>query len=120
MEERRSEKRHIIPEINRKYVKMEVKVSDIYGPAWLIDLSLHGLRFLSTVKTEMESCVTCKISIPASMSREVSLTVKVHHCEENNGKYITGGEIVEIENTLWLDMFKRVHEFLVARSGEIY
>jgi hypothetical protein len=118
--ERRSEKRHLIPEINQKYVQMEMQDSDANLQVFLIDFSLHGLRFFSSVKQDIGSTIACKLSIPNSMSQIVLLKVEICHVEEAEGEYILGAEIVDVDDTTCLEMFKQVHDFISEREGEVY
>ncbi|MBE9541205.1 MAG: PilZ domain-containing protein [Proteobacteria bacterium] len=120
MIEKRSGKRHLIPEINRKYIQMEMQDSDAFIQVYLIDFSLHGLRFLSPVKQDVGSTIACKLSIPNSMSQVVLLKVDIRHIEEAEGGYILGGEIADVDDTIWLEMFKQVHDFISEREGEVY
>ena len=120
MIEKRSEERHLIPEINRKYVQMEMQDSDVYVRVYLIDFSLRGLRFLSPIKQDAGSIIACKLSIPNSMTQVVLIKVEMRHIEEAEGEYILGGKIVDIEDKTWLEMFKQVHGFISEREGEVY
>ena len=99
---------------------MEVKLSEGYHPAVLIDLSQNGLRFRTNIRVGKKTALTCKISIPDSMSQEVVLKINIRHKEKTKGGYIIGGKIIEVENSLWLEMFKDVHKFISERAGEIY
>lgn len=120
MIEKRSEERHFVPEINRKYVQMEMQDSDAYVRVYLMDFSPHGLKFLSPVKQDVGSTISCKLSIPNSMSQMVLLKVEIRHIEEAEGKHLLGGEIVEVEDKNLLEMFKQVHDFISEREGEVY
>ena len=31
-----------------------------------------------------------------------------------------GGVIVDVGETIWLEMFKHIHAFIVERAGEVY
>lgn len=99
---------------------MEVKLSNGYQPAHLLDLSQHGLRFSTNLRVGKKTSVTCKISIPDSMSEEVVLKIKIRHNEKTREGYIIGGKIIEVENSLWLEIFKDVYKFITERAGEIY
>jgi len=120
MKERRSEKRYLVPEVNRKYVKMEVQASGAYIQAGLIDYSRRGLKFIGPEKIEPGALLNCRLSIPSSMSQVVRLRVAIRYMSEVDGEYLMGGEIIEVDDAIWLEMFKHIHDFISERLDEVY
>lgn len=99
---------------------MEIQTSDSYIQTDLIDYSQHGLKFIGPDKIEVGALINCRLSIPASMSQVVRLAVTIRYVREVEGEYIIGGEISEVGDSVWLEMFKHIHAFIVERQDEIY
>jgi hypothetical protein len=122
MSERRKEKRYNIPEIYRKYVKLKIrKDPGEFLFVDLLDFSPDGIKIRHPSPALVDSSVECSISIPKSLSREISFMARVKYCvQEEDDNYLIGAEIPLSGKNLWLEIFTKVHDFIKERIGEIY
>jgi len=123
MNERRKEKRHNIPEIYRKYVTLKIRKDPAESLfVDLLDFSPDGIKIRHPSQVPVDSSVECIISIPKSLSREISFMARVKYCiqEEGDDHYLIGAEIPLSGKNLWLEIFTKVHDFIKERMGEIY
>ena len=123
MIERREEKRHVVPEIYRKYITLKVReATDEYVPVKLLDFSPKGIRMKSSYEIPVDSTIECLISAPKSITREVPFIGEIRYCiqDELEGDYLIGAEIVETSDRLGFEIFSEVHDFIKERMGEIF
>ena len=123
MNERRKEKRHNIPEIYREYVTLKIrKDPGEFLFVDLLDFSPDGIKIRHPSQVPVDSSVECIISIPKSLSKEISFTARIKYCiqEEGDDNYLIGAEIIQSGKNLWLEIFSKTHDFIKERMGEIY
>ena len=123
MNERRKEKRYAVPEIYTKYVSLSIrKAPDEFQPVDLLDFSLEGIKIRNPSSLPMDCSIECIISIPKSLSREVSFNARIRYCvqEEGDENYLIGAEILQSGKNLWLEIFSKTHDFIKERIGKIY
>lgn len=120
LSERRKEKRYTVPDIYQKYIELKIEIAGDYIQANLLDLSEHGIKIKSPVPLEAGSLRECTLAIPKSLSREIAFTARIRHCFEQSGEFIAGAEIEEVEDTVWFRIFKKVHDFISERAGDIF
>ena len=123
MNERRKEKRHNIPEIYRKYVTLKIRKDPVELLfVDLLDFSHDGIKIRHPSQLPVDSSVECIISIPKSLSKEISFMARIKYCiqEEGDDNYLIGAEIIQSGKNLWLEIFSKTHDFIKERMGEIY
>jgi hypothetical protein len=123
MMERREEKRHVVPEIYRKYITLKVRgASGEFVPVRLLDFSPKGIRMKSSYEISVESAIECLISAPKSITKEIPFIGEVRYCiqDEFDGDYLIGAEIIETSDRLGFEIFSEVHAFIRERMGEIF
>lgn len=123
IEDRRRESRYNVPEIYSHYIVLKIKFGPgNYIPSILLDFSRHGIRLKSPIYIDTDSVMECLISVPASLTKEVSFKVKVRYCTADNAAsdFIIGTEIIEIPDELWFNVFEKVHDFIRDRMGEVF
>lgn len=123
MNERRKEKRHNIPEIYRKYVTLKIRKDPVELLfVDLLDFSHDGIKIRHPSQLSVDSAVECIISIPKSLSKEISFMARIKYCiqEEGDDNYLIGAEIIQSGKNLWLEIFSKTHDFIKERMGEIY
>jgi hypothetical protein len=87
----------------------------------LLDFSPDGIKIRHPSPVLVDSSVECIISIPKSLSREISFMARVKYCvQEEDDNYLIGAEIPLSGKNLWLEIFTKVHDFIKERIGEIY
>jgi len=116
MLERRRETRHPVPEIYREYIRIEVKVGGEFVHADLLDFSERGIKIQSPVPFDAGDERECIVSIPLSLTKDVGFKITVRHCLEDEGLYIVGAEIKEVEDEVWFRMFGKVHDFIAQKA----
>ena len=99
---------------------MELQLEEGALRAVLLDFSRHGLKFSTPESLKPESVIECRLSIPLSLSKEISLTARIRHCTEVEGNYIAGAEIDNVSEDLWFRVFEKVHDFIIDRAGGLY
>lgn len=123
MIERREEKRHVVPEIYRKYITLKVReASGEYGPVKLLDFSPKGIRMKSSYEMPVDSEIECLISAPKSITKEIPFIGEIKYCiqDEFDGDYLIGAEITETSDRFGFKVFLEVHDFIKERMGEIF
>jgi len=123
MIERREGKRHVVPEIYRKYITLKVRESTgEYVPVKLLDFSPKGIRMKSSYEIPVDSAIECLVSAPKSITKEVPFIAEIKHCiqDEFDGDYLIGAEIIETSDRLGFEIFLEVHDFIKERMGEIF
>ena len=123
MIERREEKRHVVPEIYRKYITLKVReASGECVPVKLLDFSPKGVRMKSSYEIPVDSTIECLISAPKSITKEVPFIGEIRYClqDEFEGDYLIGAEIIETSDRLGFEIFSEVHDFIKERMGEIF
>jgi hypothetical protein len=118
--ERRRDYRHRIPEIYQKYVSLKLAAGEGYVEAALFDFSEHGIKIISPFPLATGSLQGCLVSAPASLSREVSFSVRIRHCIEHEGWFIAGARIEEVDDEVWFRVFTKIHDFIKQRVGEVF
>jgi hypothetical protein len=123
MMERREEKRHVVPEIYRKYIALKVReASGEYAPVKLLDFSPKGIRMKSSYEIPVDSAIECLVSAPKSITKEIPFIGEIKYCiqDEFDGDYLIGAEIIETSDRLGFEIFLEVHDFIKERMGEIF
>ena len=123
MSERRREKRYAVPEIYTKYISLRIrKDQDEFQGVDLLDFSLEGIKIRNPSLLPVDSTIECIISIPKSLSREISFMGRIRYCiEEEPGEHcLIGAEVIQSGKNLWLEVFTEVHDFIKERMGDIY
>jgi len=123
MMERREEKRHIVPELYRKYIALKVReATGEYVLMKLLDFSPKGIRMKSSYEIPVDSAIECLISAPKSITKEVPFIGEIKYCiqDEFDGDYLIGAEIIETSDRLGFEVFSEVHDFIKERMGEIF
>jgi hypothetical protein len=123
MRERREEKRHVVPEIYRKYITLKVREdTGDYVPVKLLDFSPRGIRMKSPYKIPVDSAIECLISAPKSITKEVPFIGEIKYCilDEFDGDYLIGAEIIETSDRLGFEIFSEVHDFIKERMGVMF
>jgi hypothetical protein len=123
MRERREEKRHVVPELYRKYITLKVREdTGDYVPVKLLDFSPRGIRMKSPYEIPVDSAIECLISAPKSITKEVPFIGEIKYCilDEFDGDYLIGAEIIETSDRLGFEIFSEVHDFIKERMGEIF
>jgi hypothetical protein len=121
--ERRERERHVVPEIYRKYIFLQVrKSSGQFGAMELLDFSPKGIRMKSSYGIPVDSTIECLISAPKSITKEIPFVGKIRYCihDELDGDYLMGAEIVETSDRPGFEIFSEVHNFIKERMGEIF
>lgn len=118
--DRRRDKRYRIPEIYQKYISLKLATEEGYVEAALFDFSEHGIKIISPVPLAVGALQGCLVSAPASLSKEVSFAARIRQCFEHEGWFIAGAEIEEIHDEVWFRVFKKVHDFIHQRVGEVF
>ncbi|HUL30176.1 MAG TPA: PilZ domain-containing protein [Thermodesulfobacteriota bacterium] len=123
MMERREEKRHVVPEIYRKYITL--KVRDASGecvPVKLLDFSPKGIRIKCPYEIPVDSAIECLIAAPRSITKEIPFTGEIKYCDQDDfdGDYLIGAEITETSDRLGFEVFSEVHNFIKERMGDIF
>ncbi len=123
MKERREEKRHVVPEIYRKYIILKVRgTSGEFGPVKLLDFSPRGIRMKSSDEIPVDSVIECLISAPKSITKEIPFIGVVRYCvqDESEEDYLMGAEIIETSDRLGFEVFSEIHDFIKERMGVIF
>jgi len=123
MAERREEKRHVVPEIYRKYIALRVRgVSGEFAPVKLLDFSPKGIRMKSSYELPIDSTIECLISAPKSITKEIPFIGEIKYCiqDEVEGDFLMGAEIIETSDRLGFEVFSEVHDFIKERMGDIF
>ncbi|GAB4390874.1 MAG: hypothetical protein Kow0025_25870 [Thermodesulfovibrionales bacterium] len=118
--ERRKSRRFQVPEIYQKYVMLKMETGEGYLDVALFDFSEHGIKIVSPVPLKPGSLVGFVISAPDSMSQRVHFKARIRQCFEQEGWHIAGAEIEEVEEEIWFRVFKKVHDFIHQRAGEVF
>ncbi len=114
MQERRKENRYLLPEIYQKHLNMKVKLSDAFVPVSLIDYSTNGIKFRSQFSFDIDSIKEGIVSLSETDSKIILFKVKIRHCKEHNGMFITGGQIEEIADDISIELFKKIHSYIMG------
>jgi hypothetical protein len=123
MRERREEKRHVVPELYRKYITLKVREdTGEYMPVKLLDFSPRGIRMKSPYEIPVDSAIECLISAPKSITKEVPFIGEIKYCilDEFDGDYLIGAEIIETSDRLGFEIFSEVHDFIKERMGVMF
>ena len=115
MAERRQESRYTVPEIYQKHITFKIKNdSGEFVATKLLNVSLRGIKIKDQFKLAVGSVIECSISIPESITKETPFNAKVIYCIENkvDGSYLSGAEITQTSEQLWVNIFLRVHDFI--------
>jgi hypothetical protein len=116
----RREPRHPVPVVYQRYIYLKVKIDHDFVPVILHNFSGSGILFESHVPFEREASASCVISIPQSLSREISFDVRVKHCRKKDNTFFIGAAIEKAVDTTWFDVFREVHDFIMQRQGKVY
>jgi hypothetical protein len=123
MIERREEKRHIVPELYRKYITLKIREdTGEYVPVKLLDFSPRGIRMKSSYEIPVDAAIECLISAPKSITKEVPFIGEIKYCilDEFDGDYLIGAEIIETSDRLGFEIFSEVHDFIKERMGVMF
>jgi len=123
MKERREEKRHVVPEIYRRYITLKVRgASGEFGLVKLLDFSPKGIRMKSSEEIPVHSVIECLIAAPQSITKEIPFIGIVKYCiqDESDEDYLIGAEIIETSDRLGFEIFSEVHDFIKERMGDIF
>jgi len=123
MTERREEKRHVVPELYRKYITLKVReAAGEYVPVKLLDFSPRGIRMKSSYEIPVDSAIECLVSAPKSITKEIPFVGEIKYCiqDEFDGDYLIGAEIIGTSDRLGFEIFSEVHDFIKERMGEIF
>ncbi len=120
--ERRKETRHLVPELYQKYFTLKIKKDpEGFMPVELLDFSPSGIRIRAPMVLEVDSAIECLAAIPKSLSREIQFYVMVKYLlDDEQGGYVVGAEVIQTADTLGLELFSKVHNFIKERIGEIF
>ena len=123
MKERREEKRHVVPEIYRRYITLKVRgASGEFGLVKLLDFSPKGIRMKSSEEIPVHSVIECLIAAPQSITKEIPFIGIVKYCiqDESDEDYLIGAEIIETSDRLGFEIFSEVHDFIKEKMGDIF
>ena len=123
MKERREEKRHVVPEIYRRYITLKVRgASGEFGLVKLLDFSPKGIRMKSSEEMPVHSVIECLIAAPQSITKEIPFIGIVKYCiqDESDEDYLIGAEIIETSDRLGFEIFSEIHDFIKERMGVIF
>jgi hypothetical protein len=121
--EKRKEERYIMPEIYRKYITFNVKkVSGDLVDVELFNFSPKGVSIKSRYGLPVHSTIKCLIAAPKFLSKEIPFIGKIKYCiqDEPGGDYLIGAEIIRADDTVWFEVFSKIHDFIKERIGSIY
>jgi CRISPR/Cas system-associated protein Csx1 len=121
--ERRKGERRVAPEIYKEYVTFKFRrVSSDFVDAELLNFSPNGIRIKSRCELPFDSTIECLVSVPKSLSKEISFKGKIKYCiqEEPMGEYLIGAEIIETGDEMAFELFLKVHDFIKERIGDIF
>lgn len=116
MPERRKEKRHPVPDIYQRYIGLKISVSEELIPVSLLDFSEHGIRLKSPIPFNIGDLIGCIISVPKSLTKDIAFKGRVRHYFEEDGYFIVGMNIEEVQDEVWFRIFKRVHDFISEKT----
>lgn len=122
MMERRKGERYAVPEQCRQYITFKIKKeSGDLAPAELVDFSLYGIKMSGPFRMLVDSEVECLIYVPKSLAKETPFVGRVRYSlgEGSDGKYLTGAEVIETMEMMWLEIFSKVHDFVREGVGKI-
>lgn len=117
--ERRRSRRFQVPETYQRYVLLRMEAEGGYTEVALFDLSEHGIKLISPVPLQAGFLGRFVISAPDSLSREVSFKARIRQCMEHEGWHIAGARIEEVEEEDWFRVFRKVHDFIQQREGDL-
>jgi|Deesub1362A_J573_1020465.scaffolds.fasta_scaffold00045_77 phosphoglycolate phosphatase len=120
MPDRRREKRYTIPRIHQQYIELKINIGGEYIPVTLLDFSEHGMKIKSPVPFDVDSLRECLISVPKSLTKAVALKIKIKYCSEHAGSFVSGAEILEVKDEVWFRVFRKVHDFILKRAGDVF
>ncbi len=120
--DRRKEARQSVPELYQKYIELKVrKEPEGFMAVELLDFSPSGIRMRLPFVPDMDAAIQCLISIPRSLSKEISFFVMMKYfTEDEQGRYLAGAEVIETSDRLWLNLFSKVHDFIKQRMNDIF
>jgi hypothetical protein len=121
--ERRKGERRVVPEIYKEYVTFKFRrVSSDFVEAELLNFSPNGIRIRSRYELPFDSTIECLVSVPKSLSKEISFIGKIKYCvpEEPIGGYLIGAEIIQTGDKVAFELFLKVHDFIKGRIGDIF
>jgi hypothetical protein len=118
--ERRREQRHPVSAVYQRYITLKVKIDDVFVSVILHNFSGSGVLFESRVPFEIKSYADCVISLPQSLSREITFAIRVRHCQKKNTAFFIGAAIEAPVDATWFNIFREVHDFIMQRQGEVY
>lgn len=121
MLERRKDPRLAVPETFQRYINLVIETAKGPLPAQFIDLSLSGLSFESPIALDAGRRLSCVVSIPKSLTREVRLSFEVMHCRKlDEAMFLVGARITEVVDEMWFKVLKNVFSFIEERKGEMF
>lgn len=120
IEDRRKEERFDVPDVFREYIELRVAAGEGPVKASLLDLSGHGMKLSLPAPLKVGSAYECALSAPLSLTREVSVTIRVRYVENRGGQYTAGAEIEKVHSELWFNVFKKILQFIAERKGEVF
>ena len=118
--EKRSHERYQVPAVYQRYITLRVKTGESFIPAVLLNFSRHGIMFESAAPYDAGSMAACIISAPQLLSRDISFSFRVRYCQPRDSSFEIGAEIEILADSTWFDIFTEVHDFIIARKGDVY
>jgi hypothetical protein len=97
-----------------------VKAGESFIPAVLLNFSRHGIMFESSMSYDSGSMAACIISAPQLLTRDITFNFRVKYCTPRSGFFEIGAEIETLTDATWFDIFTEVHDFIIARKGDVY
>jgi hypothetical protein len=116
----RREQRYPVPAVYQRYVTLKVKMDEVFVSVILHNFSGSGVLFESRERFELKSYADCFVSIPRSLSREISFDIRVKHCREKNNVFFIGAAIETAADATWFNIFREVLAFIMQRQGDVY
>jgi hypothetical protein len=118
--EKRSYERYRIPAVYQRYISLRVKNGESLVPSVLLNFSRHGVMFESAAAYEEGSLAEGVISAPKLLTKDIAFSFRVKYCKPGNSSFEIGAEIESLADEVWFNIFMEVHDFIVARKGDIY
>ncbi len=116
----RREPRHPVPAVYQRYIDLKVMMDDTLVPVILHNVSSCGVLFESQVPFEIGAHAHCIISLPRSLSQEITFYARVKHCRKELDAFFVGAAIRTADDPTWFNVFLEVHDYIMKRQGEVY
>lgn len=118
--EKRNYERYRIPAVYQRYISLRVRTGASHVSAVLLNFSRHGLMFESAAEYDEGSLGEGVISAPKLLTRDIAFSFRVKYCKAGSNSFEIGAEIESLADEVWFNIFMEVHDFIVARKGDIY